>query len=113
MNAVRKMASATAAGLMLATVAAGTAQAATNEEHYPETPKLNPTLPIINTYRGDDHMKANILNPKPVCNALEDYRTVIYRVDDKFMPAGTISATNDTQNKIPLTQELSKTQSIS
>ena len=49
MNAVRKMASATAAGLMLATVAAGTSQAATNEEHYPETPKLNPTLPIINT----------------------------------------------------------------
>ncbi|WP_295644492.1 hypothetical protein [uncultured Corynebacterium sp.] len=113
MNTVRKMASATAAGLMLAAAAAGTAQAATSEEHYPETPKLNPTLPIINTYRGDDHLKANILNPKPVCNALEDYRTVIYRVDDKFMPAGTISATNNTKHDIPLTQELSKTQSIS
>ena len=112
MNTVRKMASATAAGLMLAAAAAGTAQAATSVEHHPETPKVNPSLPIINTYRGEDHLKANILNPNPVCNAFKDYRTVIYRVDDKFTPAGTISATNKSKNKIPLTQELSKTQTI-
>lgn len=101
-----------AATVMLAGSAAGVAGAATDEHHYPETPKINPTLPIINTYHGEDHIKANILNPNPVCNAYKDYRTVIYRVDDKFTPAGTISATNKSNKPIPLTQELSKTQSI-
>ncbi|PKZ40657.1 hypothetical protein CYJ76_11970, partial [Kytococcus schroeteri] len=68
---------------------------------------------IVNTTHGSDHIKANILNPHPVCNSGEDYRTVVYKVDDKFTPAGTISATNQSKNTIPLTQELSKTQTIS
>lgn len=101
------------AGMMITGLGLGTAQAVTKTEHYPETPKLNPELPIINTYHGSDHIKANILNPNPVCNSAEDYRTVIYEVDDNFTPAGTISAQNKTNKTIPLTQELSKTQTIS
>ncbi|MDD7384151.1 MAG: hypothetical protein SPI12_06420, partial [Actinomycetaceae bacterium] len=89
------------------------AHADTIVNHYPETPTLNPTLPIINTYHGADHLKANILNPHPVCNAAQDYRTVIYRVDDHFLPVGTISAHNQTNSTIPLTQTTSKAQSIS
>ena len=54
-----------------------TATAQTFEESYPETPATNSALPIIHTYRGSDHLKANILNPRPVCNSTEDYRTCL------------------------------------
>lgn len=104
---------ASATALALGVTLASGATADTKEDHYPETPKLNPTLPIINTYHGSDHIKANVLNSEPVCNAGEDYRTVVYKVKDNFTPAGTISATNKTKDTIPLTQELSKTQTIS
>lgn len=111
-STVTAVTSVLATGLMVAGLGLGAAQAETQTEHYPETPKLNPALPIINTYHGSDHIKPNILNPNPVCNSAEDFRTVVYKVDDKFTPAGTISARNKTNKTIPLTQELSKTQTI-
>lgn len=97
-------------------LAAGTltpATAQTLEESYPETPATNDALPIIHTYRGSDHLKANVLNPRPVCNSTEDYRTIVYKVKDNFLPVGTISTTNLTKNTIPLTQDLARTQTIS
>lgn len=107
-------------GALLATAAvavsgiiAPAASADTFHDTYPETPKLNPALPIVHTTHGSDHLKANVLNPKPVCNSGEDYRTVVYKVTDNFSPAGTISATNKSKSTIPLTQNLSKSQSIS
>ena len=90
-----------------------TATAQTFEESYPETPATNSALPIIHTYRGSDHLKANILNPRPVCNSTEDYRTIVYKVKDNFLPVGTISTTNLSDNAIPLSQDLSRTQTIS
>lgn len=83
-NLWKNGASAAAAAAIVAAAVASPASAITKEEHYPETPKLNPTLPIVNTTHGSDHIKANILNPHPVCNSGEDYRTVVYKVDDKF-----------------------------
>ena len=106
-------------GLTAGLIVAGTAFAAplagatTQTESYPETPALNPDLPIIHTTHGSDHMKANVLNPRPVCNPWEDHRTVVYKVSDRFLPAGTISTTNQTKKDIPLQQDLSKSQSIS
>lgn len=50
----------------------------TVENEYPETPVTSEKLPIINTHHGSDHIKANVLNPRPVCNPFEDYRTVVY-----------------------------------
>lgn len=106
-------------GLTAGLIVAGTAFAAplagatTQTESYPETPALNPQLPIIHTTHGSDHMKANVLNPRPVCNPWEDHRTVVYKVSDRFLPAGTISTTNQTKKDIPLQQDLSKSQSIS
>ena len=90
-----------------------TATAQTFEESYPETPATNSALPIIHTYRGSDHLKSNILNPRPVCNSTEDYRTIVYKVKDNFLPVGTISTTNLSDNAIPLSQDLSRTQTIS
>ena len=90
-----------------------TATAQTFEESYPETPATNSALPIIHTYRGSDHLKANVLNPRPVCNSTEDYRTIVYKVKDNFLPVGTISTTNLSDNAIPLSQDLSRTQTIS
>ena len=90
-----------------------TATAQTFEESYPETPATNSALPIIHTYRGSDHLKANILNPRPVCNSTEDYRTIVYKVKDNFLPVGTISTTNLSDSAIPLSQDLSRTQTIS
>ena len=107
-----KCAAAVATLGLVATGLAGQAQADTLNDHYPETPKTNVDLPIVNTYHGSDHIKANILNPRPVCNSGEDFRTVVYKVKDNFTPAGTISATNGTADTIPLTQDLSKSQSI-
>jgi len=107
-----KCAAAVATLGLVATGFAGQAQADTLNDHYPETPKTNVDLPIVNTYHGSDHIKANILNPRPVCNSGEDFRTVVYKVKDNFPPAGTISATNGTADTIPLTQDLSKSQSI-
>ena len=97
-----------------AALAAGAAPAfaQTMEESYPETPATNDALPIIHTYRGSDHLKANILNPRPVCNSTEDYRTIVYKVTDNFLPVGTISTTNLSDSTVPLTQDLSRTQSI-
>lgn len=82
-------------------------------DSYTQTPLLNPNLPIINTTHGSDHIKANVLNPYPVCNASEDYRTVVYSVSDNWLPVGTISTYNQTSGPIPLTQTTSKTQTIS
>lgn len=102
------------AGLAIAgtTLIAPAASAATQTESYPETPAVNAKLPIVHTSHGSDHMKANVLNPRPVCNPWEDHRTVVYKVTDNFMPAGTISTTNQTKKDIPLQQDLSKSQSI-
>lgn len=91
----------------------GAAHAGTAVDTYPETPATNNVLPIVHTYHGSDHIKANILNPSPVCNAGEDFRTTVYQAKTSFTPAGTVSTTNDTKSPIPLTQTLSKTQSIS
>ncbi|MDD7586888.1 MAG: hypothetical protein SPK00_04840 [Corynebacterium glucuronolyticum] len=105
-----------AASFMAAAMVAGvstTAGAATIRDDYNETPKINPELPIVHTFHGSDHIKANILNPHPVCNPWEDYRTVLYKAKDNFTPAGTISATNQTDKDIPLSQSLSMNQSIS
>lgn len=101
------------AGTAVLTVAlAVPAQAVTIEETTPETPALNAELPAIHTYRASGHLKANILNPFPVCNASEDLRTVVYKVTDSFKPVGTISTSNNTDTAIPLTQTLSKTQTV-
>lgn len=78
----------------------------------PETPETNANLPVVNTYRQTNHLKANALNAYPVCNAGEDLRTVVYKVTSDFDPKGTISTTNRTSEAVPLTQTLSKTESI-
>lgn len=80
---------------------------------YPQTPNLNARLPIIHTHHGSDYIKANVLNPHPVCNALEDYRTVIYKITDHWLPVGTLATSNNTNNPIPLTQSTSRSQTIS
>ena len=110
MRAIRSVVAALAAIAIAGSAATATAQ--TFEESYPETPATNSDLPIIHTYRGSDHLKANILNPRPVCNSTEDYRTVVYKVKDNFLPVGTISTTNLSDNTIPLKQDLSRTQTI-
>ncbi|APT91631.1 hypothetical protein CPHO_00325 [Corynebacterium phocae] len=104
------MASVVVAGAALAAPAAG---ASTFTESYPETPATNVDLPVVHTYHGSDHLKANVLNPRPICNPWEDKRTVVYKVSDLFMPVGTISTTNQTNKEILLQQSLSKSQSIS
>ena len=104
------------ASFMAAAMVAGvstTAGAATIRDDYNETPKINPELPIVHTFHGSDHIKANILNPHPVCNPWEDYRTVLYQARDTFLPVGTVSTTNKTDKAIPLQQTTSKAQSIS
>ena len=100
-------------GTLMAGAAIAPANATTLEESAPETPANNDKLPIVHTYRGSDHLKANVLNPRPVCNSTEDYRTVVYKVTDNFLPVGTISTTNLSNKEIPLQQDLSRTQSIS
>lgn len=104
----------TAAALATLTLAASaaTAGAETVEHTYPETPKLNPALPIVHVYHGSDHIKANVLNPQPECNSAEDFRTTVYKVTDNFAPVGTISTTNTSSGPIPLTQTLSKSQTV-
>ncbi|SDS75087.1 hypothetical protein SAMN04489752_2420 [Brevibacterium siliguriense] len=101
-----------AAAVLLITLATP-ASAGTVTDEYPETPALNPKLPNVKTTHKSDHIKANILNPHPVCNASEDHRTTVYKVTDRFLPVGTISTTNNTNKSIPLTQNTSKSQSIS
>lgn len=112
MSWTRRILGALGGGALIAAAASAPALALTTEETVPETPSNNENLPIVHTARGSDHLKANILNPRPVCNALEDKRTVVYKVTDTFSPVGTISATNDSDSTIPLTQTLSKSQSI-
>lgn len=112
MKLSRKIACGAGSLLLASALFVPNASADTIEETYPETPKLNPSLPLIHTQRGSDHLKANVLNARPVCNASQDYRTVIYKVTDSFAPVGTISTTNNTKNELPLTQELSKSQSL-
>lgn len=108
------MAKAVASALVVAGITMVPAATATTvTESYPETPAINADLPIIHTTHGSDHVKANILNPRPICNPWEDHRTVVYKVTDTFMPVGTISTTNQTEKDIPLQQDLSKSQSIS
>ena len=86
---IRRRMTGLTAGLIVAgtAFAAPLAGAATQTESYPETPALNPDLPIIHTTHGSDHKKANVLNPRPVCNPWEDHRTVVYKVSDRFLPA--------------------------
>lgn len=86
--------------------------AGTVVDKYPQTPLLNPVLPVVQTTHGSDHIKPNILNPFPVCNASEDRRTVVYRVSDNWLPVGTISTFNQTNVPIPLKQVTSKSQTI-
>ncbi|WP_409483668.1 hypothetical protein [Arsenicicoccus dermatophilus] len=88
------------------------AHAGTQTDTWPATPATNPTLPIVHTTHGSGQIKPNILNPRPVCNAWEDYRTVIYQVKENFTGIGTIDTHNATSSPIPLTQTLSKTQTI-
>ncbi|WP_216634245.1 hypothetical protein [Faucicola atlantae] len=82
-------------------------------ETYPQTPLLNPDLPVIHTSHRSDHIKPNILNPFPVCNSGEDRRTVVYNVSDNWLPVGTISTYNQTTGTIPLKQTTSRSQTIS
>lgn len=113
---LRRLATAAAAAVAGATLSgalvAPLAGAATQTESYPETPAVNAKLPIVHTSHGSDHIKANVLNARPICNPWEDTRTVVYKVTDTFMPVGTISTTNQTEKDIPLQQNLSKSQSI-
>lgn len=55
------------------------ASAATIYDDYTETDKINPVFPIVNTTHGSDHIKANILNPHPVCNT-------VGRLPHRFVP---------------------------
>ena len=111
---IRRRVSGIAAGVALAgTLFTPLAGADTQTESHPETPTTNPDLPIVHTSHGSDHIKANILNPHPVCNSAEDFRTVVYKATDTFAPAGTISTTNQTDKSIKLQQDLSKSQEIS
>lgn len=109
----KKMGTALTIGATLALGVAAPSQAYTFQTHAPETPENNSTLPIVSTYQKSPNLKANVLNARPVCNAWEDYRTVVYQADDSFTPVGTISTTNYTNKDIPLSQSLSKTQTIS
>lgn len=102
-----------ASALLLSGLSLAPANAATDIHEYPETPAFNANLPIVKTTHKSDHLKANVLNPRPVCNASEDRRTTVYKVTDSFLPVGTVSTTNNTKNPIPLTQNTSKSQSIS
>ena len=113
MKLTSKIAATLGSGALLATMAAAPALADTKTDTYPETPATNASLPIVHTSHGSDHLKANILNPHPVCNSLEDRRTVVYKVTDNFSPVGTISTTNKSKNTIPLSQSLSKSQTVS
>lgn len=113
MNWKRTLTGVLGASALLITAGGVPAQAATVTDQYPETPVTNAQLPIVNTTHKTDHLKANVLNPRPVCNALEDYRTVVYKVTDKFTPVGTVSTHNRTASAIPLTQDLARTQTIS
>ncbi|WP_172119928.1 hypothetical protein [Actinomyces faecalis] len=97
---------------LLTAVFAAPAAAQTTVDTYPETPLTNAVLPIVHTYHRSDHIKPNILNPRPVCNSAEDYRTTVYKAARSFTPAGTVSTTNDTAATIPLTQNTSKTHSV-
>lgn len=113
---IRRTASAALAGTAVFAALFGASPAfagGTHEETYPETPALNPDLPIVHTKHGSDHIKANVLNPNPVCNSAEDYRTVVYKVKDSWAPVGTISTNNKTKSSIPLTQSTSRSQTIS
>ncbi len=85
----------------------------TQYDTYTQTPLINPNLPVIHTSHGTPFIKANILNPYPVCNSAEDFRTVIYRVSDNWMPVGTLSTYNQTNGPIPLKQNTSRSQTIS
>lgn len=113
MSFTRRLLATVGSGAAIVALAALPAHAETIEITQPETPEINADLPIIHTARGSAHIKANSLNPRPVCNAWEDKRTVVYEVRDNFAPVGTISTTNQTDRPIPLTQETSKSQTIS
>lgn len=108
----KKLGAAVGTGALLATMTLAPANAWTFNTTSPQTPENTASLPIVNVYQKSDHLKANIINARPVCNAWEDYRTVVYRTSDNFTPVGTISTTNKTNKDIPLTQSLSKTQTV-
>ncbi|MCS6712296.1 hypothetical protein JSY14_09800 [Brachybacterium sp. EF45031] len=112
MTITRRLLHALGGAALIAGLAAAPAGAETTIDTYPETPEINPDLPIVHTEHGSSSIKANVLNPRPVCNPWEDHRTVITKVADNFSPVGTISTTNRTDRPIPLTQETSKSQEI-
>ncbi|GGH65041.1 hypothetical protein [Rothia aerolata] len=113
MKWTKKLGAAAGASALLALGTVAPANAYTFQTQVPETPENTESLPIVSTYHKSDHLKANILNARPVCNTWEDYRTVVYQTDESFTPVGTISTKNQTQKDIPLTQDLSKTQTVS
>lgn len=57
-------------------------------------------------------IKPNIYNAHPVCNPWQQYRTHITSVKTSFTPMGAIQTTNDSDSPVPLTQELSSTQTL-
>lgn len=112
----RLVVASTAAALLglapLASADAATHVRTDNTVTTPDTPKNNTRLPLIHTKRKSDSIKPNILNARPVCNAWEDYRTVIYTITDDFTQVGSVETKNTSDAPIPLTQNLSKTQTI-
>lgn len=79
----------------------------------PDTPANNAALPLVHTTRSGP-IKPNILNPHPVCNALSEYRTIIYRVKEKFSPIGTVQMTNyNKSGSVPLSQSISRSTTLS
>ncbi|AKT51355.1 hypothetical protein [Arsenicicoccus sp. oral taxon 190] len=107
-----RTAGALAGTLALTALSALPAHADTIEDSWPNVPETNPRLPIVHTTHGSAKVKPNILNPRPVCNPWEDYRTVVYEVKEKFTGVGTIDTHNSTDAPLPLTQNLSKTETI-
>ncbi|GAB3706232.1 hypothetical protein [Mariniluteicoccus flavus] len=88
------------AAALVATVAVP-AHADTVTDSWPNVPETNPKLPIVHTTHGSAKLKPNVFNPRPVCNAFEDHRTVVHEVKEKFTPIGTIDTHNSTDKPLP------------
>lgn len=72
---------------------------------------INYDVPIVHTSTNGP-VRANLLNPRPVCNH-GDYRTTVTRVSDTFKPYGAIETTNDTREPMALSQTLSQQKTVS
>ena len=57
-------------------------------------------------------IKPNAYNDHPVCNPWQQHRTHITSVKNSFTPMGAIQTTNNSSSDVPLTQELSSTQTL-